>query len=273
MRRPNVPRPLVSAAGRRAVDWWRSSGAADLASRLLRRAPAAVRRPLERQKLRLKVRLGETILPEAEYEAVLDAAFRRLLERRPAAELGDYLEFGVYFGTSLSVAHRVTAALGLHDVRLVGFDSFEGLPPAVAEEDAGVWSPGDLYSDLESTRAYLDARGVDWSRVVLVPGWFDDTLTERRREELALERVSVAMVDCDAYSSAKAVLPFLMPLIHDEAIVIFDDWDAYHLAERGLGERRAFEEFLADHPEYRAVELELRYGHDARVFLVTHERA
>ena len=65
---------------------------------------------------------------------------------------------------------------------------------------------------------------------------------------------------------------FSAPLIGRRAVVYFDDWNAGGLADKRLGERRAFEELLAEHPDLSAEPLdELNYKDkaDVKVFLVT----
>jgi hypothetical protein len=63
-----------------------------------------------------------------------------------------------------------------------------------------------------------------------------------------IREASVIMVDCDLYASARTALHFSADLIVDEAVVFFDDWADAELAAKGLGERRAFEEFQAANP-------------------------
>ncbi|HSK40334.1 MAG TPA: hypothetical protein VK943_11260, partial [Arenibaculum sp.] len=111
-------------------------------------------------------------------------------------------------------------------------------------------------------------RGVDWARTYLVKGWFDDTLTPELIRTHGIERASVIMVDCVIYSSTRTVLRFCEPLIKGSAIIVFDDWNAYGLADDGMGERRAFEEFLADHPDIEVVGQLPTYDRLAAVFLV-----
>jgi hypothetical protein len=79
------------------------------------------------------------------------------------------------------------------------------------------------------------------------------------------------MVDCDLYASTRKALEFCTPLIVDEAVLVFDDWDAGGLGARGVGERRAFEELLAEHPDLRAAELPAY--EPARAFLVSRRAA
>jgi len=150
---------------------------------------------------------------------------------------------------------RALASRAIDDIRLVGFDSFQGLPESVADEDDGAWRPGDYASDLETTRRHLSANGVDWSRTTLVPGWYEETLTPGLRDDLGLSRASVIMIDCDAYSSSRAALEFCAPLIGN-TVIFFDDWHAENLAARGLGQKRAFDEFLLANPELKATELD-----------------
>lgn len=65
------------------------------------------------------------------------------------------------------------------------------------------------------------------------------------------------MIDCDIYSSARTALGFCAPLIQNWAVVLFDDWNSGGLAAKGLGERGAFEEFMAGNPDLQAKELEI----------------
>jgi hypothetical protein len=180
--------------------------------------------------------------------------------------IGDYLEFGVYHGTSLSVMYRTLRALGNRDSRLIGFDSFEGLPPVAATDSGGHWRPGDFKSSLEFTRAVLDHERVDWSRVTLVKGFFEQTLTDQRRADLRIGRASVIMIDCDLYQSTKEALRFCSPAIVDKSVIFFDDW--YPLADRDLGEKKAFDEWLAADPTLHAREL-FDFPFCGKAFLVT----
>jgi O-methyltransferase len=231
------------------------------------------RRTREDAQRRSRLREGrEPLVPERELEATYRDALKLLASEAGPDGVGDYLEFGVYVGTSLLCMHRASRAAGLDSLRLFGFDSFEGLPDAAATESEGVWKPGQFRADYDSVRKILARRGVDWSRTVLVPGWFEDTLHTDLARQLGIEKAGVVMIDCDIYSSARTALDFCVPLIGDEAVLIFDDWNSGGLASKGLGERRAFEELLAANPDLRAEELR-PYSDNAKVFLVTRTRA
>lgn len=227
---------------------------------------------IENRMLPARVRAGRSNFDRDRLTRSYRAAWEILLQREPVHGLGDFLEFGVYYGTSLSCMHEALHQLKLDHVRIFGFDSFEGMPAASAREDSAIWHPGQFAASLELTREYLDRHNAPPDRVILTKGWFSETLTPALAERHGLKRASVLMVDCDLYSSAADALAFVAPLIDTQAVVFFDDWNAAHLADQNMGERRAFEEFLAAHPQMQAEELDgLNYSDlpHVKVFLVT----
>lgn len=206
----------------------------------------------------------EPLVPEDAFSRCVRQALVRLCQREYASSLGDYLEFGVARGSSMACVHDVVRAMRVGRSRLIGFDSFQGLP---AEADDEGWSRGEYRSSLFATRRYLAARHVDMERVSLVPGWFRDTLTPAVRADLRLDRASLILVDCEIYSASRQALAFCAPHIQGQAVVILDDWGAAE--ERGVpGQREAFEEFLAAQPDLQASEME-SYSDSARVFHLT----
>ncbi len=198
----------------------------------------------------------------------IEMACKFLTDKIGAANIGDYLEFGVFRGTSLSCMYETLAKLHLGHVRLFGFDSFAGFPPIAAIDVENFFQPGDYVSTLESTRQCLSEKGIDWSRTFLIKGWFHDTLTQRTIDSYGLEKASVIMIDCDLYTSAKEALNFCKPLIKDVTIFFLDDWNCECVA----GERKAFEEFLMENPDLKE-ELIGIYEHErkpkGRIFSVT----
>lgn len=250
----------------------RTSGLIDVARSIADRLPGGLRRRLKSALTRAETAAGrppllvDPLILEERYRGALAG----LIERHGAAGVGDYLEFGVFVGTSLGCMDRALKAHDMTEVRMFGFDSFEGLPDEARTDDEGLWGePGRWSSDLDNTTANLRRQGVDLSRTILVPGWFEDTLTPDLRRRHKIEHAGVLMIDCDLYTSAKRALDFCAPLIHGEAIVFLDDWE--DVGDRDLGEKRAFREFLADHPQFAARDLGA-YGDTGRSFSVT-ERA
>ena len=72
--------------------------------------------------------------------------------------------------------HSVLKKMGLNNVRIFGFDSFEGMPAGSADEEGSIWHAGQFRSAIEETKQFLNLNGVDWKRTFLIKGWFNDTL-------------------------------------------------------------------------------------------------
>jgi O-methyltransferase len=238
----------------RVVLWvWQEAGLGAAWVTALRALPSPARRWLIRKKARLRAAIPALqVREQALYRTFTDAL---LLTADSQTSPGAYLEFGVYRGASFACMDRASRDLGLTTMRLVGFDSFQGLPAAPAAAEGRVWAPGQFKSSATATREWLTTQGVDWARSFLVEGWFDDTLTGDLEPMRGIESVSVVMFDCDLYSSTKVALEFVEPLLRDRAVLLFDDWKVAELDERNLGEKRAFDEFLAAHPELEVSDL------------------
>ena len=178
-------------------------------------------------------------------------------------DLGDYLEFGVSRGTSLACMHRVVSKLNLSNIRLFGFDSFQGMPERPAIGDHGNWKPGEFASTVSETENFLNAAGIDWNRTHLVEGWFDDTLNTHTTEKFGIGKGSVIMVDCDIYSATKSALNYSMPMIVDYSVIFFDDWQN----SKTFGENKAYSEFLSEHKHLHSVEFGT-YFPNGKIFVV-----
>lgn len=216
---------------------------------------------------------GKGLVPERELTRCMVSAIRKLREARtdiPGTDryIGDYLEFGVCFGSSMACMHDALTATGETAVRMFGFDSFEGLPPEADHQDAKLWSSGQLASPIEFATQLMSRRGVDWSRTYLVRGWFSQTLNRSLIEKFRLGNIGIVMIDSDLYTSAREALTFVGPLLASHSVILFDDWKSGGLDEKNLGEKRAFTEFLKKNPHFKAEPLE-PYSENSMVFLVT----
>jgi O-methyltransferase len=251
-----VLRHLPDGRIRRLVDRW-----LDGLSRLAWWQPAL--------RARLVAGADRPLVPAAELEAAYRDALA-LLRRDGSDDVGAYLEFGVYVGTSLLCMHRASIAAGLPNMPLYGFDSFDGLPTTAAEDDGGAFRGGWYRAERSLVHEHLTRAGIDWDRTTLVPGWFDETLCPSLADRLGIDRAGVILIDCDTYPSARAALRFCAPLIRDRAVVVLDDWNAGGLASKGMGERRAFEEFLAEHDDLESRRLPAPHD-NAAVFLLDRQ--
>ena len=203
------------------------------------------------------------LIPENEFTDCVENAVQTLLELEPADNWGEYLEFGVCRGTSTVCVHQVLVNKGLEHIRLIGFDSFEGLPP---EAEGEGWAPGSFHSTIGTTRRNLKKNGVNMEKVELVKGWYKDTLNQETIDRLNIKKASIMMIDCDIYTASKEALTFCGPLIDENAVIIFDDWG--WMEEVGkTGQKEAFDEFLKAFPHLEAEPLP-NYIPQSRVFLI-----
>jgi hypothetical protein len=188
---------------------------------------------------------------------------------------GDYLEFGVYDGSSFIQAYHAQRyahqkALKQYGFlmsdqvranqeriwqtrRFFAFDSFEGLPDVKGPDQNGPFKRGDYSCSLDTVRTNLATAHVDLDRVSFIKGWYQDTLTPSTREAHRMQSAAIVHIDCDLYESAKVALNFITPLLQDGTVIIFDDWFQFR-GHPQKGEQRAFREWLVTVPGWIATE-------------------
>jgi hypothetical protein len=210
------------------------------------------------------------LVPPDLYGDQLKRAIALLREYVPAESFGDYLEFGVYNGCSMRTAYHALQEAGLSRARLIGFDSFQGMPGG-SDPESETFKRGLLYYGERHARLTLRHAGVDMRRVVLVKGWYEDTLNAQTAQRLALGKVHLAMLDCVVYSSTATVLRFLGPLLGNPAVLMFDDWAAHEMHLRQQGQQRALSEFLAGNPHWRVEDIG-GYAPHARILMLHKAR-
>jgi hypothetical protein len=176
----------------------------------------------------------------------------RLAREEAGRSPGDYFEFGLYRGYSFAKAFELCRQLDLDDTRFFGFDSFEGLPRLGPGDEAdGRFFQGQFACSKQLVEQNLRDVGVDESRVRLIEGYYEDSLTSELRTELGSKRAAVVLLDCDLYSSTRTALGWLDDLLAAGSILLFDDWFT-HGDDVRQGQPRAFREFLEARPQLRA---------------------
>ena len=132
---------------------------------------------------------------------------------------------------------------------MFAFDSFDGLPE-FTEDDAmanyGIFKTGEYACTKDRFLKYLKARDVPLDLVETIEGFFDDTLKPELIETMSISPAVVIHIDCDLYSSALPVLEFIVPLLQDGTVLLFDDYYCYR-ANPQYGVQRAFKEWVDRH--------------------------
>ena len=141
------------------------------------------------------------------------------------AEGGIIAEFGVWKGESINFFAR-----NCPKAKVFGFDSFEGL-----EED---WYGSRGLKGTFSTNGQLPKCETN---VILVKGWFEDTLPKFCRD-LQQEKIQLLHMDADTYKPTAYVLSSLKKNLGKGTIVIFDEYFGYSSFREH--EFKAWQEFV-----------------------------
>jgi hypothetical protein len=184
---------------------------------------------------------------------------------------GDYLEFGVYEGARLTSAYHFAQRNGLTSMRFCAFDSFQGLPPITGLDATGIrqFRQGEYSCDRNRFEESIRRDRVDIDKVEVVEGWYDQTLNDQTKKQLAIKAVAIVWIDCDLYESTVPVLNFITDYVRDGTVVIFDDWFCFRGAP-DRGEQRAFREWLERNPSLSASEFH-KFGWHGNSFILHRE--
>jgi O-methyltransferase len=137
---------------------------------------------------------------------------------------GDFIETGVWRGGATILMRAVLAAHGITERRVWVADSFQGLPaPDVerypADEGDIHWTYDPLAVDVETVRRNFERYGLLDDQVRFLEGWFADTLPTA-----PIERLAVARLDGDMYSSTWDAITVLYPKLSPGGFLIVDDY-------------------------------------------------
>jgi len=189
--------------------------------------------------------------------AYFDPIFQEIAERSLP---GDYLEFGVYRGSSFVTAYQAARKYGLGQMRFFAFDSFCGLP----DGEWYNWGKGMYDCPEERFLKIVQKAGVDLNRVHVVNGFYEDSLTPEAKRRCAIKRAAVVHLDCNLYSSTAQALAFITDMVDEGTVVVFDDWAAFQASDEH-GQRRAFWEW----PLAPYFEDLYDVGHEGKGFICT----
>lgn len=155
---------------------------------------------------------------------------------------GDYFEFGLWRGKTFSYAHRMKRRYGQRDMKLWGFDSFQGLP-ATEEHPDNIWHEGQFACTRPEFEAILASRGIRPSDYELIEGFYNESLNDVAHRRLLGRKAAIIYIDCDLYDSTIQVLNFIRGYVVNGSIVCFDDFYNYK-GDPAQGEQKALAELM-----------------------------
>jgi len=184
---------------------------------------------------------------------------------------GDYVEFGVFKGTTFSYAYKIMSPL-FEEMRFIALDSFEGLPKPKGLDAAQGYTSGFYEGQFACSKdefiSNLKKANVNMDRVVVVKGWFDQILEAGNVKDntVNIDKVAAAYIDCDLYESTVPVLRFLTKRLSIGSVILFDDWRCFrNLSD--FGQQLACREWLEANSHIKLRDL-LPFGWHGQAFTV-----
>jgi len=182
---------------------------------------------------------------------------------------GDYLEFGVFTGSSFCHSIRCCQKNQklnpkVLSTKFYGFDSFSGFGK-IADDDLHPFYTDENFSTsitVVKRRVSKTARSVDYR---LIPGFFSDSLSGGP-DSFGIKKAKIIFIDSDTYASANEALVFCSSIIQEGAFIILDDFYSYR-GSNSRGVAKAFHEFTENNKlEVRHV---FTYGMGGAVFVIS----
>lgn len=203
------------------------------------------------------------------YQAIKKALYLTALD----GTSGDYLEFGVFTGSSFICAlraYRRLRSLYPGTTAFYGFDSFEGFG-AVSEHDRHPFYRSDVFKT-DAHRIIREikkkSRGLS---VQIIPGFFDQTLRGKNcRSNFGIGRIRCILIDCDLKDPTTLALDFSASGLQVGTIIIFDDFFSFK-GDSTKGVAGAFFEFCQKNPHmcFRRI---FDYGYGGTAYIVSEMR-
>jgi hypothetical protein len=182
---------------------------------------------------------------------------------------GDYVEFGMFEGTSFIGAlecHNRTRLADSPSRAFWGYDSFGGFKYSSPSDAHPFFREGEFRSSYEKTRARIARHFRHRAAWTITPGLLENTIKGRTAPEMGINQVAVAFIDVDLGEPARIALNFLRPALRPGCIVILDDYFAYKGSVE-LGVAGAFAAFCREHPELSFRRL-FDYGYGGQGFIL-----
>jgi hypothetical protein len=184
---------------------------------------------------------------------------------------GDYLEFGMFEGTSFIAAFETNFNIrmnGLIQRKFWGYDSFSGFKYFNENDRHPFFREGDFQSNFEKVNNRIKAHFNGRSPFKVTPGYVEETLGGKTPTELGMAKIAVAFIDLDLGGPAKTALDFMKPAFQEGTIIILDDYFSYRGSIK-TGVAGAFEIFQSENPQFHFRRL-LDYGYGGQAFIL-HE--
>ncbi len=181
---------------------------------------------------------------------------------------GDYLEFGVFTGSSFCHSIRCNKKLqylnlNVSKTRFFGFDSFTGFGKIENDDKHPFYTDENFKTDKDKVEKRVKKVAGN-CEFTLIAGYFSDSLSNGPKS-FGIEKSSIIFVDSDTYSSSNEALTFCDETVQEGTFIILDDYYSYKGSIK-KGVKKAFDEFIKrNNISARRV---FTYGMGGAVFIV-----
>ena len=124
------------------------------------------------------------------------------------------------------------------------FDSFEGWPSDTQVSEHPQYAPGGAKTSEADFLNLLTSYGQSIERVELIPGFYENSLTQSLSNKFIQEQVkaSLVTVDCNLYKSYKSVFAWVDEFMQPGTVLYLDDLNTFR-AQPDQGPKLAFNEY------------------------------
>lgn len=202
----------------------------------------------------------------AKYFAIKKAFYLTALDKTE----GDYLEFGVFTGSSFICAlktDRHLSYLGKLNTNFYGFDSFEGFGK-VEEHDKHPFYIDNIFKTNYKKTIKEIQKNAKKQNTQIIKGYFKDTIHNKDcKKDLNIAKIRCILIDCDLKDSTKISLDFSRNSLQAGTIIILDDFYSFK-GDPSKGVAGAFNEFCINNPtiQFRKI---FDYGYGGTAYIVS----
>ena len=173
---------------------------------------------------------------------------------------GSYFEFGTHRARTFTMVmsldnfyatnHGATGGSltlksgGGYMDKYFAFDSFEGWPSDAQFSEHPQYAPGGAKTSEVEFLNLLTNYGQSIERVELIPGFYENSLTQSLSEKFIQEQVKASLitVDCNLYKSYKSVFAWVDQFMQPGTVLYLDDLNTFR-AQPDQGPKLAFNEY------------------------------
>ena len=183
--------------------------------------------------------------------------------------IGDYLEFGVFTGSSFNFAMKINKKMEKIFKKIytnfIGFDSFEGFGE-IKSIDVNPSFKNNLFQVDKKVIKNIKKNSKN-QKFRLIEGFYNKTIKDKNTNDYGINKSRIIMIDCDLKESTTLALNFANHRSRG-TIIIFDDLKFYK-GNSNKGEYGAFEEFRNKNPNIKFRRI-FDYGYSGRAFIVAN---